>query len=82
MAKSQRTTFAKLQRERERQRKQAEKREKRLNKGNEDFPRPVEPLSGGPVGGSDLPPGIGRYPEEIGRYPDEIEQANEAPSAG
>jgi hypothetical protein len=82
MAKSQRTTFAKLQRERERQRKQAEKREKRLNKGNEDFPRPVEPVGGGAVGGSELPPGIGRYPEEIGRYPDEIEQANEAPSAG
>ena len=74
MAKSQRTTFAKLQRERERQRKQAEKREKRLNKGGEsDFPRPSEPMAGG----SELPPGIGRYPEEIGRYPDEIEQAKE-----
>jgi len=76
MAKSQRTTFAKLQRERERQRKQAEKREKRLNKGGaEDFPRPAEPMSGV---GSDLPPGIGRYPEEIGRYPDEIEQEESA----
>jgi hypothetical protein len=81
MAKSQRTTFAKLQRERERQRKQAEKREKRLNKGVEEFPPPVDPETG-VTSGSDLPPGIGRYPEEIGRYPDEVEQANEAPSAG
>ena len=65
MAKSQRTTFAKLQRERERQRKQAEKREKRLNKGGEtDFPRPAEPMGGG-GGDAHLPPGIGLYPEEI-----------------
>ena len=75
MAKSQRTTFAKLQRERERQRKQAEKREKRLNKrADGEFEVPSETTES--VTG--LPPGIGRYPEEIGRYPDEIEQEQPA----
>ena len=77
MAKSQRTTFAKLQRERERQRKQAEKRERRLNKRTDEFEVPAETTA--PVDG--LPPGIGRYPEEIGRYPDEIEQEQQQ-SAG
>ena len=75
MAKSQRTTFAKLQRERERQRKQAEKREKRLNKGTgNEFDVPAETINSS----TGLPPGIGRYPEEIGRYPDEIEQEQSA----
>jgi hypothetical protein len=63
MAKSQRTTFAKLQRERDRQAKQAEKRErKRARRAGEELPTRDDEQDEAPTG---LPFNIGRYPDEI-----------------
>jgi hypothetical protein len=65
MAKKQRTTFAKMQKERARQAKQAEKRERRQSKGeDEQFGE-----DGEPVFSEDM----------LGYYPDDIRPGQEAP---
>ena len=64
MAKKQRTTFAKMQKERARQAKQAEKRERRQSKGeDEQFGE-----DGEPVFSEDM----------LGYYPDDIRPGQEA----
>ena len=66
MAKSQRTTFAKLQRERDRQAKQAEKRERRRARAaGEELPSRDEEQP--EEGNNGLPFNIGRYPDEIAK---------------
>jgi hypothetical protein len=67
MAKKQRTTFAKMQKERARQAKQAEKRERRQSKGEGDqFTDDGEPVFSEAM---------------LGYYPDDIRPGMEAPDA-